>query len=82
MDWHRKDIMSIATIIGIIASALTVLVLWMQGASRRRKEEFWKQLKVLESDYRKALAQGDPQEAAQISKRMQELRDKYKYLGV
>lgn len=74
--------MSITAILAIVGSALTVLILWMQGASRRRKEEFWSQLKVLEADYRKALALGDPQEAAQISKRMQELRDKYKYLGV
>lgn len=73
--------MSIAVILSIIASLATVLVLWMQGASRRRKENIWKEFKFLEDEYRKALAIGDPSTASYVGKQMMELRAKYKFLG-
>jgi hypothetical protein len=53
----------------------------MQGASRRRKENIWKEFKFLEDEYRKALAIGDPSTASYVGKQMMELRAKYKFLG-
>ena len=73
--------MSIAVILGIVGSLLTIIIMWMQGSSQRTKRKVWREFKLEEASYRKALAEGDPQLASQIAKKMQEMRDKYKFLG-
>jgi len=73
--------MSIAVILGIIASVLTIIIMWMQGSGNRGKVRIWAEFKGIEAAYRKALAEGNPQMVSQLSKQMQEMRDKYKYLG-
>lgn len=73
--------MSIAAIIGILASVLSIILLWMQGSKDRERKKLWLEFKAIEAAYRRALAEGDPQKASQLSKQMQEMRDKYKFLG-
>lgn len=47
---------------------------------RDRKRDFNK-FKVLEQEYRKALANKNPQEAARIAKQMKDLRAEYKFVN-
>lgn len=72
--------MSIAVILGIVASLLTIVIMWMQGAGNREKERIWDEFNGIEAAYRKALAIGDVTAVSNLSKQMQEMRDKYKYL--
>lgn len=72
--------MSIAVILGIIASLLTIVIMWMNGADMRERERVWAEFRAIEAAYRKALAEADVTAVSNLSKQMQELRDKYKYL--
>jgi len=72
--------MSIAVILGIVGSVLTLLIMWFNGSGNREKVRIWAEFKGVEAAYRKALAEGDPQKASLLSKQMQEMRDKHKYL--
>lgn len=73
--------MSIGAILAIIGSLLTIIIMWMQGSAQRTKRRVWAEFKLEENAYRRALAEGDPQLASQIAKKMQEMRDRYKFLG-
>ena len=72
--------MSIAVILGIIGSILTIVIMWMKGADMRERERVWNEFNAIEAAYRKALSIGDVTAVSNLSKQMQELRDKYKYL--
>ena len=73
----------IAGIMGVLGSILKLLTYFFdpKERDRKRKEKTWKEFKQIEAEYRKALASGDPQLAAQIDKRMREMRTKYKFLN-
>ena len=72
--------MTIAVILGILGSVLSIVLLWMQGSKNREKERMWEEFNAVEAAYRKALATGDVTGVSNLSKQMQEMRDKYKYL--
>ena len=67
-------------ILGIVGSILTIIIMWMNGSGNREKERIWEEFKGIEAAYRKALAVADIDKVNQLSKQMQEMRDKYKYL--
>lgn len=73
----------ISGIVGIIAGLISLAVYFFNPARRKRveRERTWNEFKDLEREYRKALASGDPVAAAQLDKRMRELREKYLYLN-
>ena len=50
--------------------------------ARAQRLEAWNKFQDLQKQYRQALAENKPQLAAQIAKEMQDLRDKYKFVGV
>ena len=69
-------------ILGIITTALAIILIWMQTAPGRDKAKVWADFKALEESYREALAKGDVMLVSVIAKRLQDMRDKYKFLGV
>lgn len=72
--------MSVAVILGIVGSLLTIVIMWMQGSGKREKERIWEEFKGVEASYRRALADMDIDKVSYLSKQMQEMRDKYKFL--
>ena len=75
--------LGIAGIMGAIGSILKLLTYFFdpKERDRRRKEKTWKEFREIEAKYRKALATGDPQMAAQLDKKMREMRAKHKFLN-
>lgn len=75
--------LSIAGIMGVFGSILKLLIYFFnpKERNRRRKEKAWKEFKDIEAEYRKALATGNPRLAAQLDKKMREMRAKYKFLN-
>lgn len=73
----------IASIVGIVAGLISLAVFFFNPARQKRieRERVWNEFKDLERQYRQALATGDPVAAAQLDKRMRELRAKYLYLN-
>jgi hypothetical protein len=73
----------IASIIAIIAGLVSLAVYFFNPArsARLEKERVWNEFKDLEAQYRRALAIGDPGAAAQLHKRMRDLRARYAYLS-
>ena len=71
-----------AGILEILKNILKLLAYWFDPAERekRRKLAIWNEFKAIEKEYRKALADGDPQKAALIDKQMREMREKYAFL--
>ena len=74
---------SIAGIMAVFGSILKLLTYFFdpKERDRRRKEKSWKEFRNIEAAYRKALSEGDPQIAAQLHKRMDEMRAKHKFLN-
>ena len=75
--------LGIAGIMGALGNVLKLLTYFFDPGERdrRRKEKSWKEFRGIEADYRKALATGDPQMAAQLDKKMREMRAKHKFLN-
>ena len=75
--------LTIAGIMGAVGSVLKLLTYFFdpKERDRRRKEGAWKSFREIESSYRKALAMGDPGLAAQLHKKMNEMRAKHKFLN-
>ncbi len=75
--------LSIAGIMSVLGSVLKLLTYFFnpKERDRKRREKSWKEFKRIEADYRKALVTGDPWLAAQLDKKMREMRAKYKFLN-
>jgi len=50
--------------------------------AREERKKIWKDFKDLETQYRQALADGKPQLAAQLGKKLQDMREEYKFISV
>jgi len=50
--------------------------------ARAERKKIWREFKDIEEQYRVALAEGKPQLAAQLGKKMKDMRDEYDFISV
>ena len=73
----------IKTILEILKNFGSVLGYWFNPELRKKRDrkKDMAEFKLLEAQYRQALAQGDPVTAGVIAKKMKDLRAQYKFVN-
>lgn len=74
--------MGFTSILEIIKNVSAVLAYFFDPNVRRRRERaaIWKEFKELQDKYRVALLEGEAYEASLIGNKMEELREKHRFL--
>lgn len=74
--------MSLEAIIQILKNGLAVLAYFFNPELRKQRDRKadLKKFRGLERQYRKALAEGDPQKVSKIAKEMESLRKEYAFV--
>jgi len=75
--------MNLAVIGAMLKNALSILAYFFNPKVREKRDrkKDWAEMKRLEAEYKKALAEGRPQAAAVLDQQMRELRAEYKYVN-
>jgi len=73
----------LASIMAILQNGLSILAYFFNPELRKKRDRKadMAKFKVLQIEYRQALAEGDPQKVSQIAKEMADLRKEYSFIN-